>query len=185
MKGIKISIAALLLIAVTTNVHLVQCTGEKGNSETGKRATTLSEKKQETPEKTADENKAVKETTTVNMVRGTSEHETLETGIKEESAKKRGNGIKVTFIELGSVKCIPCKMMQPVMKAIEEEYGDQVKVVFYDVWTPEGRPYAQKYGIRGIPTQVFLDSEGKEFYRHTGFFPKEELVKVLQKKGVK
>jgi thiol-disulfide isomerase/thioredoxin len=30
---------------------------------------------------------------------------------------------KVTFIELGSVNCIPCKQMQPVMKSIEEKYG--------------------------------------------------------------
>jgi len=29
---------------------------------------------------------------------------------------------KITFIELGSVNCIPCKMMQPVMKEIEKEY---------------------------------------------------------------
>ena len=91
---------------------------------------------------------------------------------------------KVTFIELGSVKCIPCKMMQPVMKEIEIEYGDQVEVIFYDVWTDEGQPYGQKYGIRVIPTQVFLDSEGKEFSRHEGFFPKEDLVKVLKQKGV-
>jgi thioredoxin 1 len=34
----------------------------------------------------------------------------------------------ITFIELGSVKCIPCKAMQPVMKAIEEKYGAQIKV---------------------------------------------------------
>ena len=41
----------------------------------------------------------------------------------------------VTFIELGSVNCIPCKMMQPVMKNVEKKYGSQVKVIFYDVWT--------------------------------------------------
>ena len=41
---------------------------------------------------------------------------------------------KVTFIELGSVNCIPCKQMQPVMKSIEEKYGEQIKVIFYDVW---------------------------------------------------
>ena len=70
--------------------------------------------------------------------------------------------IKVTFVELGSVKCIPCKMMKPVMEDIEKEYGDQVNVVFYDVWTEEGKPYAQKYKIRIIPTQVFLDNQGKE-----------------------
>ncbi|OIO73717.1 MAG: hypothetical protein AUJ85_07310 [Elusimicrobia bacterium CG1_02_37_114] len=98
--------------------------------------------------------------------------------------KKKTQEIKVTFVELGSVGCIPCKMMQPIMKEIEEEYGDQVKVIFYDVWTEEGKPYAQKYRIRLIPTQVFLDKDGNEYYRHEGYFPKDELVKVLRMKGV-
>lgn len=92
---------------------------------------------------------------------------------------------KVTFIELGSVRCIPCQQMQPIMKSIQEKYSDQVKVVFYDVWTEAGAPYAKKYGIEAIPTQVFLDKDGKEYYRHVGYFPEEELVKVLQQKGVK
>jgi thioredoxin 1 len=70
------------------------------------------------------------------------------------------------------------------MKQIEEEYGNQVNVVFYDVWTAEGRPYGSTYGIKVIPTQVFLDAEGKEYFRHEGFFPKEDLVKVLQSRGV-
>lgn len=93
--------------------------------------------------------------------------------------------LKVTFIELGSVNCIPCKQMQPVMKAIEEKYGEQVKVIFYDVWTKEQKPYAQKYGIKLIPTQVFLDEKGKEFHRHEGFYPEKEIDKVLQGKGLK
>ncbi len=92
---------------------------------------------------------------------------------------------KVTFIELGSVNCVPCKMMQPIMKEIEKEYAGQVRVIFYDVWTEAGRPYAQQYRIRVIPTQVFLDAQGKEYFRHEGYFPKEELVKVLQQEGVK
>src|SRR3990172_5016650 len=73
------------------------------------------------------------------------------------------NKAKITFIELGSVNCIPCKMMQPVMKNIKKNYGSQVKVVFYDVWTQEQRQYAEQYKIRVIPTQVFLDENGKEF----------------------
>lgn len=92
---------------------------------------------------------------------------------------------KVTFIELGSVNCIPCKQMQPVMKAVEKKYGDQVKVIFYDVWTQEQRPYADKYRIKLIPTQVFLDEKGKEFFRHEGFFPEAEIDKILQSKGLK
>jgi len=92
---------------------------------------------------------------------------------------------KVTFVELGSVNCIPCKKMQPVMKAIEERYGDQIKVVFHDVWKADQKQYAEKYGIKLIPTQVFLDENGKEFFRHEGFYPEAEIDKLLQKKGLK
>ena len=92
---------------------------------------------------------------------------------------------KVTFIELGSVNCIPCKQMQHVMKSIEEKYGEQVKVIFYDVWKADQKQYAQKYGIRLIPTQVFLDKEGKEFHRHEGFYPESEIEKLLQAQGLK
>lgn len=106
--------------------------------------------------------------------------------IQDKSAQQvKKTTYKVTFIELGSVRCIPCQQMQPIMKSVEEKYGDQVKVVFYDVWTPDGRQYAEKYKVNVIPTQVFLDEKGDEFFRHEGFFPKEELIKVLKTKGVK
>lgn len=107
--------------------------------------------------------------------------------LSAQSKEKKNSTIKskVTFIELGSVNCIPCKQMQPVMKAIEERYGEQVNVIFYDVWTKEQRPYAEKYGIKLIPTQVFLDEKGKEFFRHEGFYPEKEIDKLLQGKGLK
>jgi thioredoxin 1 len=92
---------------------------------------------------------------------------------------------KVTFIELGSVNCVPCKMMQPVMKKVEEKYKNQVNVVFYDVWTKKDAPMAEKHKINVIPTQVFLDADGKEYFRHEGFFAFEELEKILKQKGVK
>lgn len=93
--------------------------------------------------------------------------------------------VKVTFVELGSVGCIPCDKMQPIMKEIEEEYKGQVKVVFHDVKTAEGKPYIKEFGIRAIPTQVFLDKDGNEYFRHLGFFAKDELVKILKMQGVK
>jgi len=71
------------------------------------------------------------------------------------------------------------------MKSIEAKYGKEVKIEFYDVWTEAGKPFGVKYGIESIPTQVFLDETGKEYFRHVGFFPEEELVKVLEQKGVK
>ncbi len=109
---------------------------------------------------------------------GKGQNKVASTAVKKEN-------YKVTFIELGSVKCIPCQRMQPVMKSIEEKFKGQVKVLFYDVWTEKGKPYAAKYRIRAIPTQVFLERNGKEFFRHEGFFPEEEIIKILQMKGVK
>ena len=102
-----------------------------------------------------------------------------------ENVVNRASNSKVTFVELGSVNCIPCKQMQPVMKAIEEKYGDQVKVIFYDVWKEDQKKYATQYGIKLIPTQVFLDANGKEFHRHEGFYPEAEIDKILQGKGLK
>jgi len=93
--------------------------------------------------------------------------------------------ILVTFIEIGAARCIPCKAMQPIMKEVAQEYKGQLQVLFYDVWTPQGKIDAEKYDIRVIPTQVFLDKNGKEYFRHEGYFPKEELIKVLKMQGVK
>ncbi|PKL16752.1 MAG: thioredoxin [Spirochaetae bacterium HGW-Spirochaetae-5] len=109
---------------------------------------------------------------------------TAESKTVEEKAVTAG-GHKVTFVELGSVNCIPCRMMVPVMEKIEKTYPGQVKIVFHDVWTPEGKTSGAKYAIRVIPTQVFLDKDGKEYFRHEGFFPFEEVDKILKQKGVK
>jgi thioredoxin 1 len=76
-------------------------------------------------------------------------------------------------------------MMQPVMESLEGKYGVQLKIVFHDVWTPKGKPYAYEYNIRLIPTQVFLDKNGKEFFRHEGYFPEVEIDKLLQKQGLR
>jgi thioredoxin 1 len=89
---------------------------------------------------------------------------------------------KVTFVELGSNSCIPCKEMRPVMAGIQKTFGDQVKVVFYDV-SADAAP-AQEYGIQYIPTQVFLDDKGVEFHRHTGFYPQEKIEALLVEQGL-
>jgi len=117
-------------------------------------------------------------------------------GAKSQAAGQAGEGqvlvtnsldvdfsaYKVTFIELGADRCIPCKQMQPIMKDIATTFADRVQVVFYDVWKdPEP---ARKYKIQLIPTQVFMDQKGNEIARHVGLFPKEEILELLKKHGV-
>lgn len=91
---------------------------------------------------------------------------------------------KATFIEIGSVMCIPCKQMQPVMKAVEKRYGSQLTVLFYDIGKPDQRQIAEKYLVRMIPTQVFLDRTGREFFRHEGFLSEEQIDRLLKQRGL-
>jgi thioredoxin 1 len=101
-----------------------------------------------------------------------------------KKAPEQSQKPKVIFIELGSVNCVPCKAMQPVMKSIEAKYPGDVQVIFYDVWKQDQQRYAKEYGIRVIPTQVFLDQNGKELMRHEGFFPEKEIDAFLQSRGI-
>ncbi len=89
----------------------------------------------------------------------------------------------VTVVDLGAKKCIPCKMMAPILEDLEKDYKDRAAIVFIDVWVnPDA---GRKFGIRSIPTQIFYDAEGKEVLRHEGFFEKAGIVAELQKLGVK
>jgi thiol-disulfide isomerase/thioredoxin len=89
---------------------------------------------------------------------------------------------QVTFLELGADRCVPCKRMQPIMKEIAAMFPDRVQVIFYDVWK-DSAP-AMKYRIQLIPTQVFLDQQGREITRHVGLFPKAEILELLKKHGI-
>ncbi|OGD26609.1 MAG: hypothetical protein A2Y56_09675 [Candidatus Aminicenantes bacterium RBG_13_63_10] len=89
---------------------------------------------------------------------------------------------KVTFIEIGADRCIPCQQMQPIMREIAAEHPKTVRVVFYDVWKDPAA--ARFYGVQLIPTQVFIDSSGREIFRHVGLYPKEQILAMLRQKGI-
>lgn len=89
----------------------------------------------------------------------------------------------VTMVDLGAKKCVPCKMMAPILEELKTEYADRAAIIFIDVWvSPDA---GRKFGIRAIPTQIFFDAEGKEVGRHEGFLDKASIVAELQKLGVK
>jgi len=88
----------------------------------------------------------------------------------------------VTMIDLGAKKCIPCKMMAPIMEKMEKAYKGKAVIAFIDVW--EHREQAYRFGIRAIPTQIFFDKNGKEVYRHIGFLAEKDIVSQLEKMGV-
>jgi len=78
------------------------------------------------------------------------------------------------LVDLGAGKCIPCKMMAPILEELKTVYKDKLEVVFIDVW--EHPDQAKSYNINLIPTQIFFSPDGKELFRHEGFFSKEEIL---------
>ena len=87
------------------------------------------------------------------------------------------------LVDLGADKCIPCKLMAPILTELEKEYAGQLKVVFIDVW--KNREEGARYGIRVIPTQIFFDASGKELFRHEGFYAKKDILAQWAELGVK
>ncbi|MDD5135246.1 MAG: thioredoxin family protein [Phycisphaerae bacterium] len=85
------------------------------------------------------------------------------------------------MIELGSDQCKPCKMMAPILEELSTEYKDKLKIDFIDVW--KNPQQGRKYNIRVIPVQIFFDANGKELFRHEGFFPKENILAKWKELG--
>ncbi|MCF7954205.1 MAG: thioredoxin family protein [Phycisphaerae bacterium] len=86
------------------------------------------------------------------------------------------------LLELGSVNCIPCKMMKRIIDELTIEYEGSMLVEFIDVWADESA--GRKYKIQTIPTQIFFASDGTELFRHVGFFPKEDILAKWKELGV-
>jgi thioredoxin 1 len=86
------------------------------------------------------------------------------------------------LIDFGAGKCATCKMMNVVLEELSAEHGDQINIRFVDVW--ENEEASEAHSIRIIPTQVFLDADGNELFRHEGFISKEDILKKWVELGI-
>jgi len=86
------------------------------------------------------------------------------------------------LVGLGAGKCIPCRMMAPILEELKKTYAGRMDVVFIDVW--EDPAAGKKYGITVIPTQIFYDAAGKERFRHEGFFGRDDILAKWKELGV-
>ena len=86
------------------------------------------------------------------------------------------------LVDLGADKCIPCKMMAPILDEMKKDYAGTIDVEFIDVWKNPDK--AKEYGISVIPTQIFYDASGKELFRHEGFFSKEDILNKWKEFGI-
>ena len=73
--------------------------------------------------------------------------------------------------------CGPCRMLAPVIEEVKAETADYLKVVKINV--DDNPEIASQYGVRSIPTLVFV-KDGKVVNQAVGFRPKKDILKMVQ-----
>ena len=92
-----------------------------------------------------------------------------------------GKGLPA-LVDLGSDKCVSCKMMLPVIEELRTGFAGKLQVEFLDVIKyPE---LSAVYGVKIIPTQIFYDASGEELFRHEGFYSTDDIVAKWNELGV-
>ena len=116
--------------------------------------------------------------------RGVSEHPSNTNGTANNNGEAVSDTLPVPLprlVDLGASKCVPCKMMMPILEDLKKEYQAKFEVIFIDVWKNPDK--SKEYGIKLIPTQIFFDTNGKELFRHEGFFSKDDILSKWKELG--
>ena len=80
------------------------------------------------------------------------------------------------LVDFTAVWCGPCKMLEPVVMDLADEWNGKVKVVKLDV--DQDANVAMQYQVMGVPTlMLFNDGEARE--RLTGYVPKKKIINKL------
>jgi thioredoxin 1 len=110
--------------------------------------------------------------------------------VKEQAALAKDNLVdkartsgRPSMVDFGASGCRPCDMMAPILETLKKKHEGKANILFVHV--REEQVLAARYGVQSIPIQVFFDKDGKEVFRHVGFFPQDEIEKKLAEMGVK
>ncbi|MCF7792529.1 MAG: thioredoxin [Candidatus Cloacimonetes bacterium] len=94
----------------------------------------------------------------------------------ENSAEWNYEGELPAIIDFYADWCGPCKQVAPIMVELSEEYEN--KLIIYKVDTDEQQQLAGMFGIRSIPSILFIPTEGQP-RMFSGAYPKAEMVKII------
>ncbi len=118
---------------------------------------------------------------------GCDNHSKKTTSINLQKNKSEKQQIKSLpkLIDFGAKKCIACKKMEPILDDLKKNYSAKFTTKFIDVWQEKNQTTAIKHKIKSIPTQIFFAADGKELFRHSGFYSKKEMLEKWTELGVK
>ncbi len=94
----------------------------------------------------------------------------------EENKEWKYEGDLPAIIDFWADWCAPCKAVAPVLEELSEEYEGKLKV--YKVNTEEEQELAAVFGIRSIPSLLFIPADGQP-QMAAGALPKETFVKAI------
>ena len=87
-------------------------------------------------------------------------------------------GDKPALIDFYAAWCGPCKMLAPVLEELSDEYAGKVDI--YKVNVDEEEELAMLFGIRSIPTLIFIQKDGT-MHRSQGAMGKPQLKEAIEK----
>lgn len=111
------------------------------------------------------------------------EHLTKETFLEkvfdyEKNEEWKFNGQLPAIIDFWAPWCGPCKMIGPVLEELSEEYAGKINI--YKVNTDEEQELGAVFGIRSIPSLLFIPLEGQPKMA-VGALPKQSFKEIIEK----
>lgn len=82
------------------------------------------------------------------------------------------------LVDFHAIWCAPCRMMEPVLHKIAEEFGSRLRVVKVDV--DQEYPLAERYGISAVPT-LMLFNKGITLERSVGLVSLNALQNMVER----
>jgi thioredoxin len=110
------------------------------------------------------------------------EHLTKETFLEkvfdyEKETEWKYKGDRPALIDFYADWCQPCKIVAPILEELQEEYGDDI--VIYKIDTEDQQELAAIFGIRNIPSLLFIPKDGQP-QMAVGALPKDTLIKAIE-----
>lgn len=95
----------------------------------------------------------------------------------EENKEWKFEGEKPCLIDFYADWCQPCKIVAPILEELNEEYNGEINI--YKVNTEQEQELAGMFGIRSIPSLLFVPKEDQP-QMALGALPKDTLEKAIK-----